>query len=271
MKILTFDIEEYFHLLDVDIARNKLPDYSVVESITGNILQLLKENNVHAIFFVVGEVAKKHPELVERIAQDGHLVGSHSMRHRLHSDLTDLEFKQDLLESLDVLQNILGYRPKLYRAPGFSLTEKYAHRYTILSECGIDSDFSIFLNGGSHGGVHERNLPERTEGNFYFTLGSIKSYPFVKSNFLGVKVPLLGGGYFRLFPLFFLLRGLKKSEYSMTYFHPRDFDPFQPVIPRLGLIRTFKSYVGLKTSFRKLERLVREIDWGMPDDLEPRA
>ena len=44
----------------------------------------------------------------------------------------------------------------------------------------------------------------------------------------------------------------------MTYFHPRDFDPEQPVIKTLPRVRRFKSYVGLKTAFPKFQRLLTD-------------
>ena len=42
----------------------------------------------------------------------------------------------------------------------------------------------------------------------------------------------------------------------MTYFHPRDFDTGQPVVPGLPLMRRFKSYVGIKGAFKKFQRLL---------------
>ena len=47
----------------------------------------------------------------------------------------------------------------------------------------------------------------------------------------------------------------------MTYFHPRDFDPDQPMIKELSLLRKFKSYVGLKSSLIKLENWVNDFDF----------
>ena len=47
----------------------------------------------------------------------------------------------------------------------------------------------------------------------------------------------------------------------MTYFHPRDFDPGQPVIRELPLVRKFKSYYGLKGAYCKLEKLLKEYDF----------
>lgn len=47
----------------------------------------------------------------------------------------------------------------------------------------------------------------------------------------------------------------------MTYFHPRDFDPGQPIIDGLSFYRKFKSYVGLKTSEKKLIKWLDEFDF----------
>ena len=47
----------------------------------------------------------------------------------------------------------------------------------------------------------------------------------------------------------------------MTYFHPRDFDPNQPVLENLSRVRKFKSYVGLKNSKQKLQKLLDDFEF----------
>ncbi len=47
----------------------------------------------------------------------------------------------------------------------------------------------------------------------------------------------------------------------MTYFHPRDFDPQQPMIKELSMIRKFKSYYGLSNALQKLEKLVDDFEF----------
>ena len=54
---------------------------------------------------------------------------------------------------------------------------------------------------------------------------------------------------------------MSQSKYNMTYFHPRDFDPGQPMINDLSLLRKFKSYYGLKSSMIKLEQLIEDFDF----------
>ena len=72
---------------------------------------------------------------------------------------------------------------------------------------------------------------------------------------------LSGGGYFRLFPYWLLKKLFTDSEYVMTYFHPRDFDADQPMIPNLSIPRRFKSYVGLKGAEAKLLKLLNDFEF----------
>ena len=67
-----------------------------------------------------------------------------------------------------------------------------------------------------------------------------------------------GGGYFRLLPLPLLQQLWRRSDYVMTYFHPRDFEPDQEVLPGLGPVRRFKSYYGLGRAESKLRAILRE-------------
>jgi hypothetical protein len=70
-----------------------------------------------------------------------------------------------------------------------------------------------------------------------------------------------GGGYFRLLPRSLVLRLFDGSDYVMTYFHPRDFDPEQPILPELSLVRRFKTYVGLRGALTKLEQLLSRFEF----------
>ena len=105
------------------------------------------------------------------------------------------------------------------------------------------------------------------------------SYVRVRSLVLGKKIIYSGGGYFRIFPGNRIQKWFGDDHYVMTYFHPRDFDTEQPVIPNLSPIRRFKSYVGIKGAKKKLVNLLAEykfidlhtavekVDW----DLVPRV
>lgn len=79
--------------------------------------------------------------------------------------------------------------------------------------------------------------------------------------FMGRKLVFSGGGYFRLMHYGIIRQLTKRSGYVMTYFHPRDFDAEQPMIPGLGKFREFKSYVGIKGALSKLDKLLSEFEF----------
>ena len=73
---------------------------------------------------------------------------------------------------------------------------------------------------------------------------------------LGRRIIFSGGGYFRLLPYPALKLGFDRANYVMTYFHPRDFDPDQPVLSSLSKKRKFKSYYNLAGTEAKLDKLL---------------
>ena len=78
---------------------------------------------------------------------------------------------------------------------------------------------------------------------------------------LGKHFIFSGGGYFRLLPYEKIKSWTEKSNYVMTYFHPRDFDYQQPIVPGLSPVRKFKSYVGIKGCERKLNQWLKDFEF----------
>ena len=85
MNILTFDIEEWFHLLDNDSTRSeeqwKRFEVRIYENME-RIFRILEETDTKATFFVIGWIAKTYPDIVRKIASK-YQVGSHTMNHQL--------------------------------------------------------------------------------------------------------------------------------------------------------------------------------------------
>ena len=76
---------------------------------TAEILDTLKEHDVPAAFFLVGTYIRDNPELVKRMASEGHIVGNHSMNHRDMSAVTDeAAFQKELAEVETAYQSALG-------------------------------------------------------------------------------------------------------------------------------------------------------------------
>ena len=153
--------------------------------------------------------------------------------------------------------DITGKRVTSYRAPGFSIGRNEVWALEILADEGLEFDASIFVGNHSHGGLP--TFPSVKP--IAVDLGGgkkIKEFPMTGMPVLGGKVVVSGGGYFRLFPTLVILRCFASADYVMTYFHPRDFDPQQPIMDGLSTIRRFKSYVGLSSAEAKFRRVLDE-------------
>ena len=86
---------------------------------TAKILDTLKKHNVKAAFFVVGNYISSSPELIKRMADEGHIVANHTYHHPDMSSISDIEsFKEELLTLETIYKDTCGYdMPKLYRPP----------------------------------------------------------------------------------------------------------------------------------------------------------
>ena len=262
MNILTFDIEEWFHILNNPSTDNESSwgafEYRLKSNLE-RILTLLNDSNNVATFFCLGWVARKYPEIINTIALQGHEIGSHSNEHQLIYRHNRKFFKSDLEVSIKTLEDIIGSKVKSYRAPGFSLVSDTLWVFEELALQGIEYDSSIFLGNHSHSArIREFGLkPSMININ-----GSlIKEFPINSVKLISKEVAFSGGGYFRFIPYPIIKRLMKQSEYIMTYFHPRDFDSDQPIISDLSAFRKFKSYYGLKGAFTKAGKLVNDFDF----------
>ena len=226
----------------------------IVEN-TQRILDLLDEQGQKATFFCLGWVAERHPHLIRSLVNRGHEVGSHSHTHQLAYRQGRKDFELDLLRSISTLEDISGQKIVAFRAPGFSVTPDTPWVFDLLIEAGIEYDCSIFPTRRTHGGYHgvpsSPFLLERAGGE-------LKAFPVNTFPVAGRNLVFSGGGYFRLLPYQLIRQLMRRSAYVMTYFHPRDFDAEQPLIPGLGAVRRVKSYIGLKGALPKLTRLIDE-------------
>jgi polysaccharide deacetylase family protein (PEP-CTERM system associated) len=274
MRILTFDIEDWFHLLDNPSTKTHTEWCNYETRIKYNverILNILANNQIKATFFCLGWIAETYPDIMKAIVNNGHEIGSHSHMHQLVYEQVPVEFEKDLELSIKTLEDITGQKVKYFRAPGFSITKDTKWAFEILVKAGIEVDCSIFPASRSHGGFtsYRSPVPSIIKYDGY----EIKELPINYRTFLGIPIIFSGGGYFRLFPYNLIKKWTENSDYVMSYLHPRDFDSEQPVITDLSMVRKFKSYYGLRRSEQKfnswladftfidVSTAVRQIDW----------
>jgi len=263
LKFLTFDIEDWFHILDNPETKNPEQWESFPKRIhigLDIILDLCAKYEIRATFFCLGWVAEKYPEQIKKIHDEGHDIGTHGYAHQLVYEQTEDEFRRDLKKSISLLKSITGEDVSAYRAPGFSITKDCLWAFDVLTECGIKYDSSVFPASRAHGGLKEVSVfqPFRLvtlNGNHLI------EFPIGTKTILRKPFVFGGGGYFRLAPYFLLDKWFKESTYVITYFHPRDFDTGQPSIPGLSYLRRFKAYYGIRNTLIKLEAVIKAQDF----------
>ena len=259
MNILTFDVEDWFHVLDNPETKDEKQWIQLESRIHQNmdrILVQLEKHNQKATFFSIGWVARKYPEILKKVDSLGHEIASHSDMHQLAYEFSREEFRQDLERSVKSIEDVVGKKVRAYRAPGFSLKQQNRWVFEELIKNGIEMDCSVFPVKRAHGGFEEFGYAEPA----YIEVGGvrIKEFPINIYPLFGKNIIFSGGGYFRLTPYTLMKYFMNKSSYVMTYLHPRDFDNEQPIIEGLSAFRKFKSYVGLKGSYDKLDKLIND-------------
>jgi peptidoglycan/xylan/chitin deacetylase (PgdA/CDA1 family) len=85
---------------------------------TPAVLDLLKQRGVKAAFFCVGARVREHPELVRRIAQEGHILGNHSDSHAMWINFSMRKrLRREVTACNESIEQAAGVKPRLYRAP----------------------------------------------------------------------------------------------------------------------------------------------------------
>lgn len=90
---------------------------------TPQILEALSKQGVRATFFVVGHRAQKHPALLQRIHNEGHVIGNHSYSHPQFGNKSVVQFQKEIERTEQIITELIGYRPRLIRPPYGEITE----------------------------------------------------------------------------------------------------------------------------------------------------
>jgi polysaccharide deacetylase family protein (PEP-CTERM system associated) len=265
MNILTFDIEDWYNcdFITTDFNWDKY-EVRIYEGLD-RILKELESRKLKATFFCLGWIAEKHPDVIRAIHSYGHHIGCHSYQHELSFRFDRESFKEDTQKSKKLIEDIIGESINAFRAPGFSISEKNIWALEVLTELGFEYDCSLFPAAHDYGGFASYGKAE--PAILHLPNGKqLKEFPINIQRVLGKGIVFSGGGFFRLFPYSLIRFWASKSDYFMTYFHTRDFDPGQPMIESLPIMRKFKSYVGLKTSFTKFKKLLNDFEFVNVED-----
>ena len=261
MHCLSFDVEEHFQVSAFwSEARRQQWDTceSRVENNTRKLVELLAQHDTKATFFVLGWVAERYPGLVKMLVEQGHEIASHGYGHELITGQTPGMFRDDVRRAKGILEDICGKRVYGYRAPSFSITKDTKWAIAVLTEEGYLYDSSIFPV------LHDRYGMPGADPTIHLLRGEagcIWEVPPTTANILGMRLPVAGGGYFRLYPYPLLRTLLKRSERSglplVMYLHPWELDPDQPRMDGSWLSR-FRHYLNLHKTQDRLRSLLMD-------------
>jgi polysaccharide deacetylase family protein (PEP-CTERM system associated) len=261
---LTFDLEmwhegEWLQKYITDDIRNT----DMLEESVYPLLDILDKNQAKATFFTTDLVVQKYPDLIKKIHDHGHEIGSHGFRHTRLESLSKTDFETLLTDHCERIKNIIGNYPKSFRAPHFSLNQSTKWVLPILYQKGFLVDSSIFPVQTSEYGISAAPLdPYRISFDNIVSVDSnspITEIPATIISFMGIKVPVSGGIYFRIMPLwlFKILFNLAVNKRTLPslYFHPHELCVGTPKIQG-PFVKTTLKYWGVSRSLKKFENLL---------------
>ncbi len=271
----TVDVEDYFQVtaFEKKITPEQWNDWPLrAVANTETLLDLLAARGVKGTFFMLGWIAERAPDLVRRIAAEGHEIAAHGYDHRLVYRLSEDEFRSDVRRTRTLLQELSGREVSGYRAPSWSITDRTPWALRVLVEEGFRYDSSVFpIRHDLHGSPDAPREIHRRETE----AGPILEFPPAVVRVSGKNIPVGGGGFLRLYP-YWLTRRMLRSIKTQTgpfvvYVHPWEIDPDQPRIKGASLKSRFRHYVNLRTTRWKIERLLTDFDFAPMKDVLSRA
>jgi polysaccharide deacetylase family protein (PEP-CTERM system associated) len=221
---LTVDVEDWVQsTLDFDAH---LTDRCRANTL--RMLDLIESLGWRATCFVQGYVARDYPDVVAEIARRGHEVGCHSDSHRPLHVMSAAALRRELSEARARIEDAGGRHVIGFRAPDFSigppcdrLAEVNRDVFRALAEQGYVYDSSVVPARMRRYGV--RTAPPGPfrlhEGPLEIPLGSVR---------LHRRLPALGGGYLRIFPLGYhrlaMVQADEDGRVPVVYVHPYELD-----------------------------------------------
>jgi polysaccharide deacetylase family protein (PEP-CTERM system associated) len=250
--------------VDLEDVRDMVPNGMMytpkVPELTKKYLDFLKEKKSFATFFVVGSLARKYPDLIKLIRDEGHELGCHSDKHLPVSTQNQEDFRSDLEANINALKkagvnNIYGYR-----APTFSLTEEVSWVYPILEEFNLTYSSSVLpARNPLFGWPGFGDLPKK--------VGAITEVPITLSGTSILNVPFAGGVYLRALPYplidYFFKKAIRRTAVT-SYIHPYDIDteqePFMHPYINDNKFYNFLLYYNRKNALSRISKLVKKFE-----------
>ncbi len=225
--------------------------------LTRRILDFLDRTHARGTFFLVGELAQAHPDLVREIAARGHELALHGWEHRPLTLIDPASLREQAKRGKDLLEDLTGTAVAGFRAPTFSLVASTVWATDVLAELGFRYSSSVLPARSPLYGFPGR---PRTPNRWPSGLIELPCPVTVFARSPRLTNPYLGGIYFRVLPwpaIAYGLRRASENEVLWLYAHPYDFDPDEEFQKRPDLSRAKSRLQWLNRTrmFARIERL----------------
>ena len=266
MNLLGIDFEDWFH---PELIQKKLTNEEkkpkVVEGID-KIIDWLNDNETYATFFVVGELLEYEPEIFDKIIENGHEIGFHTM---YHTRLDTKNFRKKFEEEIKIFDKMTLGKSKGFRAPTFSLNESSKWLIDVLEENGYEYDSSIVPAKTSMYGLPNAEIkPYKISSKSLESEdpeGIITEFPILTTKFLGKKIPAGGGFYVRTLPEKIVMNAIKDYEKNNMpatfYIHSWELTPeYMPKI-KLSVKDNFITYHNIEKTLVKMSKILEKFEF----------
>ncbi len=271
---LTIDFEDWYQGLTSTSQRPQ--DWAAFERRIQNagtwLLVKLAQHRVRATFFIVGEVAREHPDIVRAIAAQGHAIGMHGDMHRRVDSMSRAEFAADIRANIVAIEKASGVIPRSFRAPCFSIGNRTPWVWEELAAAGVSVDSSVFpIRSLLYGMPEAPRQPYVVETR----RGAVTEVPVTTVPMMGSNLPFSGGFYFRALPYRAVALATRKlnarGQGVVFYFHPWEFDPSHPRPDSVTRRESLSHYGFLASAPEKFNRLLNQFRFETVLGDSPRA
>ncbi|MEO7995373.1 MAG: DUF3473 domain-containing protein [bacterium] len=252
---LTFDVEDWYQSIGPaspawDGAERRLERGLVP------ILDALRDTNTRATFFILSACARDYPDLIRRIADDGHEIGTHLETHDMVYNLSLAAFEAEIAGSVKLLREVTGAEVKGHRAPFFSITKDSFEALGVLRKHGLAYDASIYP-----GQNYRYGIAESPRTPYYLAEFDLAEFPVSVRDTMGQQLGI-GGAYFRIMPYAWTRNAIRSinaaGHPAGVYLHPWEFDPTHPRNLAMGRVHRVTHYFNLASTYPRFRQLLRD-------------